>query len=115
MIEYAGIEVPQLRDNRSAVRKVAQDALRLNQVVLKDKRVRLEILASEDSFGEPRSARQAYAYSGGSMINATLLKKGLGVMRPDYTPGEKYYDYFRSSQEAAIRNRLGIWKVLTRK
>jgi micrococcal nuclease len=110
-VRYMGIDTPQTRVGNRAFQDIALKALELNKKMVEKKTVRLELV--EPSLRDKNDARKfAYVFVSGQMVNALLLKKGLGVVSQSFPPDQKYAEYFAREQKSAISQSLGIWSML---
>ncbi|MBU1862162.1 MAG: thermonuclease family protein [Candidatus Omnitrophica bacterium] len=112
VVQYMGIDVPQMRDANPFFRDIATAALKYNKQLVEKKTVRLEIVDPQN-IGVDDSKKYAYIFIGGQMINALMLKKGYALVSKAFPPEDKYQDFFIRSQNEAVACTAGIWKKLS--
>jgi endonuclease YncB( thermonuclease family) len=59
---------------------------------------------------DPEGRHLVYAYlADGSLFNETLIKDGMGIAE-DYLQNHKYLNHFRTLEQTAFADRVGLWQ-----
>ena len=102
---YIGIDTPELTDERTEFRALAQEATRFNRELVEGKTIRLEKDVSEtDRHG--RLLR--YVYVEDILVNAEIVRQGLAWAK-SYPPDTKYQDVLEKAEAEAKRDKIGLW------
>lgn len=106
-VRYIGVDTPEMDDDRSEYRALAEEATQANRDMVEDKVVSLEKDVSEtDRYG--RLLR--YVFVGYSFINAELVSGGYAWAK-SYPPDTKYDALFHDLESDAKDEGLGVWSL----
>ena len=106
-IHYLGLEVPRMPARKGVpIDPLALQALNFNKYLARGKTVRLEF---EESLPPEDGEGQAYVFVGDTMLNASLLERGLARLTE---AGKKmsYGDQLLRAEESARQAGKGIWR-----
>ncbi|RFU69040.1 nuclease [Peribacillus saganii] len=102
------VDTPETKHPAKPVQPFGLEASNFAKATLTRKQVGIEIDISErDNYGR----LLAYLWIGDKMFNEMLLEKALARVAYIYPPNTKYVDQFRSIQEKAQKQALGIWSL----
>jgi len=106
-VRYIGVDTPEMDDNRSEYRALAEEATQANRDMVEDKVVNLEKDVSEtDQYG--RLLR--YVFVGYDFVNAELVSEGYAWAK-SYPPDTKYDALFHDLESEAENAGLGVWSL----
>jgi len=111
-VRLMGIDTPQTRISNNLFIDIGKKAISVTKSLVEKKKVRLELV--DPAMRSGNDARKfAYVFVSGRMVNAILLKKGLGVISQSFPPDDKYAAYFVRNQAQAAQAKAGIWQLVS--
>ena len=106
-VRFLLVDTPETVHPTKPVQAYGREASDYTKEQLEGKTVELEFdQETRDRYGR----LLAYVYINGEMINEKLLEKGYARVTV-YDPNDKYESEFRSIQDQAVENHLGIWSL----
>jgi micrococcal nuclease len=113
LVRYIGIDTPEIRERRNNGRwkydpePYAEEAKKLNESLVKGRRVKLEFDVQErDRFGR----LLAYVYVGDIFVNQEIIRQGYAQLLT-IPPNVRYVEQFKKTLFQARKEKRGIWKL----
>lgn len=107
-VRYIGVDTPELKDSRKAVRDFAKRAKEANRRMVDKKEIRLEFdVQTRDRY----KRLLAYVYVDTVFVNAWLVENGFAKVMT-VPPNVKYANRFEKLQKDARSRRKGLWREI---
>jgi endonuclease YncB( thermonuclease family) len=107
MVRYIGIDTPEMDDNRSEYRALAEEATQANRDMVEGENVSLEKDVSET---DQYDRLLRYVFVGYNLVNAELVSDGYAWAK-SYPPDTKYDALFHDLETEAENGGLGVWSL----
>ncbi|TKH73436.1 thermonuclease [Bacillus cereus] len=107
-VRYLCLDTPESVKKGVKVQPIAKDASKRNKELVAGKKVYLEY--EEDNKVDKYGRLLAYIFVDGKMVQETLLKEGMGIIR--YTNGHtRYMERLKAAETEAKNKKLGVWGI----
>jgi len=104
-VRYIGIDAPEIAHDGVGAAPGGEAATRLNQSLVRGRRVRLEFdREKRDRYGR----LLAYVWVGGTMVNLEMVRRGY-ARALTIPPNVRYEEWFARAEAEAQADRLGLW------